>query len=114
MNKWVVNFLKIGLAVAKAQVPAIAVVETAVIDLKKSTKDKTPEEKKLINEAKKNAVLDMVKASPEIYEMIANKEIINEQLFAEGIAQANDAYVKIMNSMRKPGEAPTVVNPIVP
>ena len=83
------TFLKVGLEVAKAAIPAIATVEVAVRKAKSGGDKKT-------------AVVEIVKVSPMIAELLANKEIVDEKLFAEGVAQVNDGYVKIMNSLGQP------------
>ena len=91
MNNFLKTFLKVGLEIAKSQVPAIAAVETAVKDLKQGKN-------------KKKAVVEITKASPVIAELIANKEIVDEELFARGIDKLNDGYVDILNSLRKEEE----------
>lgn len=88
MNKKLKIFMDIGIAIAKTQVPAIATVELAVKNLK-AGKDK------------KENVLEIVKNSPVIAELISGKEIIDEDLFNEGLSEINDGYVKIMDSIKK-------------
>lgn len=88
MNKILANFLKVGLKIAEAQVPAIALVESSIRDMK-AGKDK------------KEAVLEIVKASPSILESVLDKEIVNDQLFIDGISKINDGYVDVMNAIKK-------------
>ena len=85
MNKALVSFLKIGKAVAESLVPQIAIVESAVTNLKSGGD-------------KKQNVLDILNASPAIIEAVAGKEIMDEALFAEGVSQVNDGLVKIMKA----------------
>lgn len=84
---WLKNFLKIGLEIAKSLVPAIAAVEEAVKKLKEGKN-------------KKEAVLEIIKNSPAIVEFLADKEIVDEELFARGIGKVNDGYVDIMNAIK--------------
>lgn len=95
MQNWLKTFLKMGLAIAREVVPAIAVVEVAVKKLKEGKN-------------KKEAVLEIIKNSPAILEFLADKEIIDEELFARGIGKVNDGYVDIMNSIR---QNPKSLNP---
>lgn len=90
------SFLKIGFELAKTMVPAIATVEVAIKEIKAGGK-------------KKDAVIQIIRSSPEIYEMIRNKEIIDEKMFGEGLSMINDGYVKIMNSVKKPAAEPVPV-----
>ncbi len=76
-----------GLEIAKAAVPAIAGIEIAVKKLKEGKN-------------KKEAVLEIIKASPAIAEFLADKEIVDQELFARGIGKVNDGYVDIMNSIK--------------
>lgn len=87
------EFARVGLEIAKVAIPAIGTVEMAVKKLK-SGKDK------------KEAVLEIIKASPMIAEVLANKEVIDEKLFAQGISKVNDGYVDIMNSLRPAANDP--------
>lgn len=86
MNKFLKGFLKVGLAVAKTQVPAIATVESEIKGLK-TGKDK----KKIVEE--------MVMAS--LNEIISENEIADMVLFMQGLNKINDGYVDIMNSLKK-------------
>lgn len=91
MKALLTRFLRIGLAVAKAEVPAIGTVEMAVKELKAGKR-------------KKENVLEIVKASPEILEFVKNGDIVDEALFAQGVDKVNDGYVDIMNALRRDGE----------
>lgn len=84
-----------GLEIAKAAVPAIAGIEIAVKKLKEGKN-------------KKEAVLDIIRSSPAIAEFLADREIVDEELFAKGVSKVNDGYVDIMNAIRK---APKELNP---
>lgn len=94
MNKFLEQFLKIGLAVASAQVPAIGIVEQSVEALvTKHDANGQPIDKK-------EQALVIVKNSPAILEAVMDKEILDDELFKEGISEANDAYVKIMKAVQ--------------
>lgn len=95
MDKKLSSFLKIGFEIAKAQIPAIAIVESAIKESGKGG-------------LKKENVLDLVKASPMIVELIKGNDIqIDEILWNEGLNKINDGYVDIMNSIKKVSEVNT-------
>lgn len=85
MNSKLTSFLKIGLGIAKIFVPQIATVEDILKD----------------GHTKKEKVVELIMVAPEVAEGIANKEIVDEALFKQGVAEVNDGYVKIMNSLKK-------------
>jgi len=82
------GFLKLIFSVLKTMVPAIATVEEAIKEIKAGAE-------------KKKAVLSIVMATPEIVEALSGKEVIDENLFKQGLSQINDGLVKIMNATRK-------------
>jgi hypothetical protein len=79
-------FGRIGLRVAEVMVPQIAQVEAAVKELRSG-----PDKKK--------AVLDAVKASIDLSEVLSGHEILDQDLLLEGIGQLNDGYVKVMKAL---------------
>lgn len=88
MPPWLKTFLQVGLEIAKVSVPAISAVEIAVKKAKSGGD-------------KKEAVIDIIKASPNIAEALSQQEILDEDLFARGIGKVNDGYTDIMNSLKK-------------
>lgn len=90
-KEFFVKFGKIALEVAKIQVPAISAVEAAVKSLKAGSE-------------KKQAVVDIITAAPDIIEAIKQKDILDQILFKRGVEKINDGYVDIMNSLKKPDE----------
>jgi len=82
------GFLKLIFSVLKTMVPAIATVEEAIKEIKAGAE-------------KKKAVLSIVMATPEIVEALSGKEVIDENLFKQGLSQINEGLVKIMNATRK-------------
>lgn len=87
MNKFLKNFLTVGLKIAEIQVPAIATVEQAVKSVKAGGD-------------KKDAVLEIVKNAPALIEAGLDKDIINDTLFQQGIGEINDGYVKVMKAIQ--------------
>lgn len=90
-KEFFVKFGKIALEVAKIQVPAISAVEAAVKSLKAGSE-------------KKQAVVDIITAAPDIIEAIKQEDIIDQVLFKKGVGLVNDGMVAIMNSLKKPNE----------
>lgn len=87
-------FAKVGLTIAKVMVPQIATVEAAVVGIKRG-----PD--------KKAAVLDTLRSSIELAEVLSGKEIVDQQLLLDGLGEINDGFVKVMKSLRTPAaEAP--------
>jgi hypothetical protein len=77
---------KVGLAAARVMVPQIAQAEDAFKAIKSG-----PDKKK--------AVLEAVLASVEMSEALSGKEILNQQLLAEGLGELNDAIIKIQRAV---------------
>jgi len=83
MNNKLKAFLKIGLAVSKIIVPEIASAEQVFGG----------------GSRKKAAVKDSLMVIPEVVLALQDKEVINKELFEEGLSEINDGLVKIMNSL---------------
>lgn len=86
------TFGKVSLAVARVAVPQIEAVEKGI---------------KAVGEAKsgtekRKAVVGTVRSSVELAEAMAGQEIMDEDLFEQGLNKINDGYVDIMNSLRQP------------
>lgn len=81
------NFLKIALAIGSAMSPAIALAEKAIEGIGKGEK-------------KKEKVLELIMALPEITQLLGSNEIKDTELFKRGIGRVNDGLVDIMNSVK--------------
>lgn len=77
-----------AIGVGRVYVPEIAAAEQAIRGVKTG-----PDKKK--------AVTTAVRASAELAEMLAGKEIVNEDLLTEGLGDINDAYVLGMKGYEK-------------
>lgn len=85
MPKWA-SFGRVGLKVAGIMVPQIAAAEAAFTDLKSG-----PDKKK--------AVLDAVRSSIDLSEIISGQDIADQALLFEGLSEINDGYVKVMRAL---------------
>lgn len=86
-------FGKLGLSIAGVMVPQIAQVEAAVKEIKSG-----PDKKK--------AVLDAVKSSIDLSEVLSGQEIADQDLLFEGLSEINDGYVKVLKSVQPPTQKP--------
>lgn len=89
MNKKL--FLKIGLTVGKMVVPQIALAEGIVdaVQQVRSGKDK------------REAVLKAATDAVQLIEFGANKDLVNDAEFLEGLRLVNDGNVKIMRAINR-------------
>lgn len=81
------QFGKVALTVGGVMVPQIAAAEQAFTAVRSG-----PDKKK--------AVLDAVKSSIELSELLSGQEIADADLLMEGLGQINDGYVKVMKAVQ--------------
>ncbi len=80
------QFGKVALTVGGVMVPQIAQAEAAFKQVKSG-----PDKKK--------AVINAVRSSVELSELLSGQEIADEALLFEGLSDINDGYVKVMRAL---------------